>query len=97
MRTKLYLWSLLISSFGGYINGRNSANLELFIDKTILTLCDKEVVIFNIGWLKEIHNLTTIEIQIPSFVICLQVTEYSFEQGVDLFRKGFKRKDEMFL
>jgi hypothetical protein len=45
----------LISSSGGYINGRNSANLELLIDKTILTLCDKEVVIFNIGFLKEIH------------------------------------------
>jgi hypothetical protein len=28
MRTKLYLWSLTSSS-GGYINGRNSANLEL--------------------------------------------------------------------
>ena len=31
MRTKRYLWS---SSSGGYINGRNSANLELLIDKT---------------------------------------------------------------
>jgi hypothetical protein len=30
-RTKLYLWSLTSSS-GGYINGRNSANLELLID-----------------------------------------------------------------
>ena len=45
----------LISSSGGYINGRNSANLELLVDKTILTLCDKEVVIFNIRFLKEIH------------------------------------------
>jgi hypothetical protein len=33
MQMKLYLWSLTSSS-GGYINGRNSANLELLIDKT---------------------------------------------------------------
>ena len=33
MQMKLYLWSLTSSS-GGYINGRNSANLELLVDKT---------------------------------------------------------------
>jgi hypothetical protein len=37
----------LTSSSGGYINGRNSANLELLIDKTGLTpanfFCDNEI------------------------------------------------------
>jgi hypothetical protein len=39
----------LTSSSGGYINGRNSANLELLIDKTssiylyVIALCNKTI------------------------------------------------------
>jgi hypothetical protein len=45
----------LTSSSGGYINGRNSANLELLIDKTSsIYLCDSLTISNSKVFLKQI-------------------------------------------